>query len=121
MIGELQLILTVRDKGLGSEVGYTQLPKYTGALVKFLRWRRQGSIDPTHGMVEVEPWPTSEARNQRFLIDERIYSLPHIIRGAQQQRHRYNTGLSITTLIGTSSTRFMTKTLKQKERVLQTR
>ncbi len=55
MLGELQLVLTVRDKGLGSEDVYTQLPKYTGALVKLLRWRRQESVHPTNGMVEVEP------------------------------------------------------------------
>ena len=54
MIGELQLVLTVRDEGLGSKDGYTQLPKYTGALVKLLRWRRQRSVHPTNGMVEVE-------------------------------------------------------------------
>ena len=82
MIGELQLVVTVRDEGLGSEDGYTQLPKYTGALVKLLRWRQQGSVHPTHGMVEVEPWPTTEAKNQRFFTGERIYSIPHIIRGA---------------------------------------
>ena len=82
MIGELQLVVIVRDKGLGSKDGYTQLLKYTGALVKLLQWRRQRSIHPTHGMVEVEPWPTTEARNQRFLIGEKIYSVPNIIRGA---------------------------------------
>ena len=82
MIGELQLVLTVRDEGLGSEDGYTQLPKYTRALVKLLQWRRQGSVYPTYGMVEVEPWPTTEARNQRFLTGKRGYSIPHIIRGA---------------------------------------
>ena len=63
MIGELQLVLTVREKGLGSEDGYTQFSKYTGALVKLLRWRRQRVVHPTNGMVEVEPWPTIEARH----------------------------------------------------------
>ncbi len=33
-------------------------------------------------MVEVEPWPTTEARHQRFLKGEKIYSIPHINRGA---------------------------------------
>ena len=82
MIGELQLVLTVRDEGLRSEDGYTQLPNYTWALVKLLQWRQQRSVHPTDGMVEVEPWPTTEARNQRFLTREKIYSIPHIIRGA---------------------------------------
>ena len=34
MVGELQLVLTVRDEGLESKDGYTQLPKYPWALVK---------------------------------------------------------------------------------------
>ena len=82
MIGELQLILTVRDEGLESKDVYTQLPKYIGALVKLLRWRRQGSVHLKYGIVEVEPWPTTEARHQRFLTGKRIYSIPNIIRGA---------------------------------------
>ncbi len=39
MMGELQLVLTVRDEDLGSKDGYTQLSKYTWALVNLLRWR----------------------------------------------------------------------------------
>ncbi len=83
MIGELQLVLTLRDEGLGSEDGYSQLPKYTGALVKILRWRRQRSVYPKYGMVEVEPGSTTEARHQRFLTGENIYSIPYIIREAR--------------------------------------
>ncbi len=82
MIGELQLVLTVKDEGLKSEDGYTQLPKYTWALVKLLQWRRKVSVHPKPGMVEVEPWPTTKTRNQRFFTEERIYSIPHIIIGA---------------------------------------
>lgn len=33
-------------------------------------------------MVEVEPWPTFVAKNQRLFTKERIFSLTHIIRGA---------------------------------------
>ena len=80
--GELQLVLTVRDKGLGSKDGYTQLSKYTWALVKLLRWRQKRSVHPTNSIFEVEPWPTTEARHQRFLTGARIYSIPYIIRGA---------------------------------------
>ena len=82
IIGELQLVVTVKDERLESKDGYTQLPKYTGALVKLLQWRQQRSVYPTHGMVEVEPWPTTEARNQRFLTGEKIYFIPHIIKKA---------------------------------------
>ena len=82
MIGELQLVLTVKDEGIAGELGCTQIPKYTGALVKLLQWRQRGIIDPIHGMVEVELWPTSVAKNQRLLTEKRIFFLAHIIRGA---------------------------------------
>ena len=36
MIGELQLVLMVKDEGMVGELGCTQIPKYTGALVKLL-------------------------------------------------------------------------------------
>ena len=55
MIGELQLVLTVKNKGMAGEMGCTQIPNYTGALVKLLQWRRRGIVDPIHGMIEVEP------------------------------------------------------------------
>ena len=64
------------------ELGCTQIPKYTGALVKLLRWRRRGIVDSIHSMVEVEPWPTSVAKNQRLFTGEKIFSLAHIIREA---------------------------------------
>ena len=82
MIGELQLVLTIKDKGMTGEMGCTQIPKYTGALVKLLQWHQHGIVDPIYGMVEVEPWPTSVAKNQRLLTGEKIFSLAHIIRGA---------------------------------------
>ena len=82
MIEELQLVVIVRDKRLESKDGYTQLSKYTGTLDNFLQWRKQKSVHLTHGMVKVESWPTIEAKNQKFLIGETIYFIPHIIRGA---------------------------------------
>ena len=81
-IGELQLVLTVKDEGMAGEIRSTQIPKYTGALVKLLRWRQRGIVDPIYNMVEVEPWPASVAKNQRLLTGEKIFSLAHIIRGA---------------------------------------
>ena len=33
-------------------------------------------------MVKVKSWATTEAKNQRFLTEIRIYSIPQIIRGA---------------------------------------
>ncbi len=82
MIGELQLVFTVRDKDAGGELGVAHIPKYTGAMVKLLQWRQRESVNPVHGMVEVELWPITIGKNPRFLIGERIYSLAHIIRGA---------------------------------------
>lgn len=38
MIEKLQLIFKVRDKGMAGKLGYTQNPKYIGALVKLLQW-----------------------------------------------------------------------------------
>ena len=55
MIGELQLVHTVKDESMAGEIGCTQILKYTGALVKLLRWRRRGIVNLIHGMVEVEP------------------------------------------------------------------
>ncbi len=37
MIGELQLVFTVRDKDVGGELGVAHTPKYTEAMVKFLQ------------------------------------------------------------------------------------
>ncbi len=82
MIRELQLVFTVRDKDAGGELGVAHTLKYTGAMVKLLQWRQRGSVNPVHGMVEVEPWPITIGKNPQFLIGERIYSLVHIIRGA---------------------------------------
>ena len=82
MIGGLQLVFTVKDEGMAGEMGCTQIPKYTGALVKLLQWRRRGIVDPIYGMIEFEPWPTFVTKNQRLLTEEKIFSLTHIITGA---------------------------------------
>lgn len=82
MIGELQLILTVRNKGMGNELCDTQLLRYTAALVKLLQWYQRGDVNLIYGMVEFKPWPKSETRNQKLLLGERIYSLAYTIRGA---------------------------------------
>ena len=37
MIGELQLVFTVKNKGVKNKDGYTKFPKYIGALVKLLQ------------------------------------------------------------------------------------
>ena len=71
--------MIIKNKRLESKSSYTQLFKYIGALVKLLQWRRQGSVYPMHDMVEVKPWPTTEARNQRFLKRKKIYSILHYI------------------------------------------
>ena len=40
MIGELQIVMRVKNEGLRSEGGYTQLLKYTRVLVKLLQWQQ---------------------------------------------------------------------------------
>ncbi len=83
MIGELQLVFTVKDKNAGGELGVAHTLKYTGAMVKLLQWRQWGSVNPVHGMVEVEPWPITIGKNPRFLTRERIYILWHILSGGR--------------------------------------
>ena len=67
---------------MAGEMGCTQIAKYTGALVKLFQWRQRGIVNPIHGMVEVEPWPTFVGKNQSLLTGKMIFSLAHIIRGA---------------------------------------
>lgn len=38
MIRELQLIFIIKDKDIAGKLRYTQIPKYTEALVKLLQW-----------------------------------------------------------------------------------
>ncbi len=81
MIEELQLVFTVRDKNARRKLGITYTPKYIGAMVKLLQWCQWESVNPIHGMVEVELWPITIGKNQQFLKRKKIYSLAHIIRG----------------------------------------
>lgn len=37
MIGELQLVFTVKDEDMAGKLGYTHISKYTEALVKFVQ------------------------------------------------------------------------------------
>ena len=37
MIGEFQLVFTIRDKNAGRELGVAYTPKYTGAMAKLLQ------------------------------------------------------------------------------------
>ena len=55
MIGELQLVFIVRDEGMAGKLGFTQIPKYTGALIKLYQWRSREVVNLIYGMVEVEP------------------------------------------------------------------
>ena len=38
--------------------------KYTGALIKLLRFWNSGVVNHQHGMVEVETWPRDDARSK---------------------------------------------------------
>ena len=44
MIGELQLVFTVRDKDAGEELDVIHTPKYTGAMVKLKALVRPSSL-----------------------------------------------------------------------------
>jgi hypothetical protein len=75
LVGKLLTTITVIDyTGTGE--------RYTGALVEVLRYRNQGKPHPVHGMVEVEPWPSSTARSTRVLGGCRFYSMSTVLRGA---------------------------------------
>ncbi len=80
MIGELQLVFTVRDQGVGENWGVVHTSKYIVAMVKLLHWHQQRSVNPVHGMVKFKPWPIIIERNPQYLIEKRIYFLAHIIR-----------------------------------------
>lgn len=51
-------------------------------MVKLLQWRQRRTVNPIYGMVEVELWLISTGRSLRFFIEEKIYCLAYIIRGA---------------------------------------
>ncbi len=55
MIGELQLVFTVRDEDAEGKLGVAHTPKYTGAMVKLLQWYQRTSVNPVYGIVEVKP------------------------------------------------------------------
>ena len=61
MVGQLQLIVTVVDPERKDESG--NCLRYTGALIELLRFGNSGAVDHHHGMVEVETWHASDARN----------------------------------------------------------
>lgn len=56
MIRELLLVFTVKDEGIVGEWGNTQIPKYTGDIIKLLQYCQQKIVNPVHGMVEFELW-----------------------------------------------------------------
>lgn len=39
-------------------------------------------MHPTDSIVKVKPWPTTDTKNQSFLIKKKIYSILHIIKRA---------------------------------------
>lgn len=51
MVGQLQLLFTIWDKGQRNARG--DHPYYTRAMVELLQWKDHGNIHPTHGMIEV--------------------------------------------------------------------
>ena len=61
MVGQLQLIITVADPERKNEQG--NCVKYSGALIKLLRFQNSGVINHRHGMVEVETWLRDDVWN----------------------------------------------------------
>ncbi len=87
MVGQLQLIVTVVDPERKDESG--NCLRYTGALIELLRFGNSGAVDHHHGMVEVETWHASDARNPRNIGARRFYQMSTILRSA----HVVPTGL----------------------------
>ncbi len=94
MIGELQLVFTVRDEDVGGELGVVHTPKYTGAMVELLQWRQRGSVNPVHGMVKVEPWPITIEKKSTI-----SYRRKDIFSGIYYQRGACNPGNIATSTI----------------------
>ena len=61
MVGQLQLIVTVVDSERKNE--RDNCLRYTDALIELLQFQNSGAVDHCHGMVEVETWRASDARN----------------------------------------------------------
>lgn len=63
MIGELQLVFIVRDKGAIRKLGFTYTLKYTETIVKLLQYCQYESSNLVHDIVKVELWPISIRRS----------------------------------------------------------
>ena len=77
LLGRLQLIVTILDP---LRRNFKNKPlKYTGAFIELFKWRNQGQIHETHGMLEVESWPLNNIRKSRMLNARRFYEISNII------------------------------------------
>ncbi len=79
-IGKLLLILTIRDTERRDEKGKPRL--YSGVFMDTLRWCNNGIPNDTHGMIELQPWPESQAARPRYLGGRRIYEISTVSRSA---------------------------------------
>ena len=68
--------------GIVGKSGCVSVPKYTRALIQLLQWFQYKLVNLIYGMIGFEVWQTSVAKNQRFFIKKKIFSLVYIIRGA---------------------------------------
>ncbi len=55
---------------------------YTGAFVEIYTWRSRGLVHETHGMVELEKYPISRAKNPLNLGGQRFYKISEVLRSA---------------------------------------
>lgn len=64
------------------ELGFTQTPKYTKAMMKLLQSCQHKYVNLMYSIVEVESWLISIRKSLQFLRRERIYFLIYIIKKA---------------------------------------
>ncbi|KAI9840208.1 MAG: hypothetical protein M1837_001836 [Sclerophora amabilis] len=80
LLGQLQLVVTIIDHERRDALGKPHV--YAGALVEIWHPRNRGLSLEIHGMVEVERWPESRARQPRNLGQRRFYGMSTILRSA---------------------------------------
>ncbi len=77
MIGRLLLTVTVADLQRSNQK--EKLMIYTGAYVEIYNWRSRGLVHETYGMVELEKYQISRAKNPLNLGVQRFYKISEFL------------------------------------------
>ena len=77
--GQLKIIISVQDQERVIP-GTRKFRRYTGAFIEVLRLRHADQVNEIHGMIEVERWPKSRAKDRRYLGNTRFYTMSTILR-----------------------------------------